>query len=96
MNRADRLLQVGSVVAGLGGTLTIAYLIYALEFGVDYWASWPSWVGVGALTVGGVLLIAALVARSRGRESEAARQALTAGDMSTNYQAGGDIHVKED
>lgn len=96
MNRTDRLLQVSSILTGLGGSLAIAYLIYALESGVDYWASWPGRVGVGTLALGAVLLIATLLVRSTGGEPNAPRQDLRAGDMSKNYQAGGDIHLKED
>jgi hypothetical protein len=93
MSVAEKLLQVGGVIAGLGATLSVGYLIYALEQNVNFWG-WLGVLGVGLTGAGLLCLCLGLVVpRDRGQSGS---QVQRGGRQSRNFQAGRDISMTPD
>ena len=92
MSRSDRLVQVGGIIAGLGGALAIGFFLLVRESGGEFW-TWPGWLGVGATTVGLLVVAVGLVHRDPSDGSLAA-QSQSGGNRSKNYQAGRDVNIE--
>lgn len=91
MTRSDRLLQVGGIVAGLGGPLAIGFLLFVLEVGGEFW-TWPGWLGV-LITAGGLLLVGMGLVLRDPSDGAIAPQHQRGGNRSRNYQAGRDVNI---
>ncbi|WFE54863.1 hypothetical protein [Micromonospora sp. WMMD1155] len=93
--RLDRLTPLGSAFSGLGGSLTVGYLIYCLQESSRSFWRWPGIVGLVILSVGVLALIAGFLApkSDAGETRTQVRQKQRGGRRSTNYQAGGNISV---
>lgn len=89
-------MPLGSAFSGLGGSLTIGYLIYSLQDSSRSFWSWPGILGLAVLCVGVLVLIAGFLAPTTSDPVEPRPQIWqkqSGGRRSTNYQAGGDITV---
>ena len=90
-------MPLGSALAGLGGSLTVGYLIYSLQDSSRTFWRWPGLLGLVILLVGVLVLIAGYIAPTK--ESDIVgtptriKQKQRSGRKSTNYQAAGDITV---
>lgn len=92
MGRANRLVQAGTAVTGLGGTVTAVALGYALTNDLSLW-NLP-FLAATSLTVIGLLLLAiALVPPGEKEQSGAPSMSQSSGKNSTNIQAGRDISL---
>lgn len=91
MTHSDRWLHVGGAIVGLGGALTIGYLLLTLESGDTFWR-WPAWIGIGILAIGLIaLLLGCLPSVDNG-----ASQRQAGGSYSRNIQAGRDIVIRSE
>lgn len=89
----ERLLAVGALIAGLGGSAAIAYYVYVQEeVGRKFWTAFGI-AAVVALVVGLVLAVIGLLRQDSGAFPS---QEQSSGDHSTNLQAGGDIRLRHD
>lgn len=86
----DRWLEVGAVVAGLGGAAAIARYVYAREQSEGFWGTEAA-VAVAVLGVG-LLMLAVGFFRSG---DAAPNQTQTGGNNSRNQQAGRDIRFND-
>ncbi|WKN47848.1 hypothetical protein [Nocardioides sp. Arc9.136] len=87
------LVEIGGVVAGLGGTFAAAFWIYAAEAdGVSVW-QWQMWIAVSAIALGLVLMIAGATGGGAGTPPS---QSQRGGKGSRNFQAGRDLTVRMD
>jgi hypothetical protein len=89
-------MPLGAALTSLGGSLTVAYLIYSLQDSSRSFWRWPGILGVLIVSAGVLTLLAGFLitaeAEVPGRQARI-RQKQRGGRRSTNYQAGGDITV---
>ena len=88
-------MQLGATLSGLGGAATIAYWIFTLQspYADSFWST-PGYASLAVLTLGLVLVGAAVVAPNY-KHGEPKGQTIKSGMNSTNYQAGRDIRVEK-
>ncbi len=91
MWRSDRLLQVGGIVAGLGGALAIGFFLLIRESGEQFW-TWPGWLGLSITAIGLLVVGLGLVPRDSD-EGAVSAQHQSGGKKSRNYQAGRDVTI---
>lgn len=87
----EKLMQLGGALSGLGGTAAVAYWVYTLE--TEHQQSFWNLPGIAGLivTIIGLLM---LVIGFMGREGASQpAQNQNSGNVSRNYQAGGDINI---
>lgn len=89
MSKSERFIQVGGILAGLGGALTVGFFLLTYEEGGDFW-TWPGWLGVITMGTGLIFVVAGFVTRTSTPSADSQTQ--RAGRRSRNYQAGRDIN----
>jgi hypothetical protein len=85
-----RWLAFGGVVASLGGLLAISWLIFVKQAHETYW-QWPGTLGLAAMGLGFVGLIAGFVLKDEKADPGQQQQG---GTNSVNLQAGHDITIR--
>jgi hypothetical protein len=89
----DRLLAAGAAVAGIGASGAIAYYIYVISGpSRNYWQL-PGIASVVVLVIGLGLILAGLVGPA---PPSSPSQTQRGGNESINFQAGGDIRVRDE
>ncbi|WP_344071101.1 hypothetical protein [Microbacterium sediminicola] len=89
MTVAKRLVILGEISLGLGGTLAIGYYIYALEAEELFW-TWPGFIAISITAAGVVALTIGLSIREPRQANDHPAGAKKSGGAShTNFQAGG-------
>jgi uncharacterized membrane protein YdfJ with MMPL/SSD domain len=83
---------IGTVVASVGGSLSVGYLLYVLQAdGKESIWDWPGLLALALIVVG---LVAVILSKRRERAVPAeAGQSQRSGDNSKNQQAGRDINI---
>lgn len=86
-------MEIGGVVAGLGGTFATSFWIYAAQADrVSVW-QWQMWIAVSVMALGLILIIAGAVVGGGGTSPA---QSQRGGKGSRNFQAGRDLTVRMD
>jgi hypothetical protein len=86
----DRWLAFGAAIATVAGAAAIA--VWQSKPRGGFWHL-PGWLAVIALALGVMLMVSGLIKRDGGRGTS--QQTQSGGDQSVNYQAGGNIHIRD-
>lgn len=92
MGRANRVVQAGVAVTGLGGTITAVVLAYTLSNNLTFWNG-PFILSVACTAIGLILLVIGMVVREGKSSTEIPSMSQSSGDNSNNIQAGRDISL---
>jgi hypothetical protein len=93
MMSADRSVQAGAALLGLGGAAVIARLAYVWTSSSSHF--WDVWAVLGVI-VGGLGLVIMVVGWVMPSKEPSPSQFQVGGDKSTNIQAGRDITFPRD
>lgn len=96
---ANRLLPLGAAIMGLGGALTVGYLLYTFQDKSRSFWEWPGVLGVIILGLGLVALFIGFFIPSTAKTPDSSRPSIRqkqkGGARSQNFQGGRDVRVKD-